>query len=107
MFSHLKKSNIWSTNYYDKLYVNTAECLKKYNDAISLQKIVDFGKGDEVGSYNEFIQRKSDDKPFIRTSDIVNWEVDLYPDYYISDNDLVDIKQNVKVNDVIFTKDGR
>lgn len=109
MFSHLKKSNIWSTNYYDRLYVNTAECLKKYNDAISLQQIVDFGKGDEVGSYsyNEFIQRKSDDKPFIRTSDIVNWEVDLYPDYYISDNDLVDIKQNVKVNDVIFTKDGK
>lgn len=109
MLSQLKESNIWLTNYYDKLYVKTAECLEKYNAAIPLKEIVDIYNGDEVGSenYNEFIQRNFEDKPFIRTSDIVNWEVDLYPDYYISQNDLVDVKQNVKVNDVIFTKDGK
>lgn len=109
MFSKLKESNIWSTNYYDKLYVKTADSLEKCNAAIPLKEVVDIDNGDEVGSenYNEFIQRKFDDKPFIRTSDIVNWEVDLYPDYYISINDLVAIKQNVKTNDVIFTKDGK
>ncbi|MCM1388099.1 MAG: hypothetical protein NC231_12285 [Bacillus sp. (in: Bacteria)] len=109
MFSQLKESNIWSTNYYDRLYVKTADCLKKYNAAIPLRKVVTIDNGEEVGSenYNEFIQRSIDDKPFIRTSDIVNWEVDLYPDSYISKSDLVGIKQNIKTNDVIFTKDGK
>ena len=109
MFSQLKESNIWSTNYYDRLYVKTADCLEKFNSAKRLKEMVDIDNGDEVGSdnYNEFIQRDSDDKPFIRTSDIVNWEVDLYPDYYISESGLADIKQNVKVNDIIFTKDGK
>ena len=109
MFSQLKESNIWSTNYYDRLYVKTADYLEKFNSAKRLKEMVDIDNGDEVGSdnYNEFIQRDSDDKPFIRTSDIVNWEVDLYPDYYISESGLADIKQNVKVNDIIFTKDGK
>ncbi len=109
MFSQMKESNIWSTNYYDRLYVKTADCLERFNSARPLKEMVDIYNGDEVGSknYNKYIQRNFDDKPFIRTSDIVNWEVDLYPDYYISKNDVVDIKQNVKVNDVIFTKDGK
>jgi type I restriction enzyme S subunit len=109
MFSKLKESSIWSTNYYDRLYIKTAASLEKFNAAIPLKEVVDIDNGDEVGSnnYNDFIQRSFGDKPFIRTSDIVNWEVDLYPDYYISESDLVDIKQNVKVNDIIFTKDGK
>lgn len=109
MFSQLKNSNIWSTNYYDRLYVKTANSLEKYNAAILLKEVADIDKGDEVGSenYNEFIQRNPNDRPFIRTSDIVNWEVDLYPDYYISENNLVGIDQNVRANDVVFTKDGK
>ena len=108
-YSQLKESNIWSTNYYDRLYVKTAECLKKYNNAVTLREIVDTHNGDEIGSdnYKEFIQRENGDKPFIRTSDIVNWEVDLYPDYYVSADVLIDINQCVKINDVIFTKDGK
>ncbi len=108
-YSQLQQSNIWSTNYYDKLYVKTAECLKNSNQAIPLRHIADTGNGDEVGSenYKEFIHRERGDKPFIRTSDIVNWEVDLYPDYYVSSDILSVIKQNVKPGDVIFTKDGK
>lgn len=108
-YSQLQESNIWSTNYYDTLYVKTAECLKKYNQAVQLREIVDTGNGDEVGSdnYKEFTQRENGDKPFIRTSDIVNWEADLYPDYYVSSDTLSDIKQSVRPGDVIFTKDGK
>lgn len=108
-YSKLKESNIWSTNYYDELYVKTAEYLKKYNRAVTLREIVDTNNGDEAGSghYKEFLQRESGDKPFIRTSDIVNWEVDLYPDYYIDSKALYGIKQNIKTNDIIFTKDGK
>lgn len=108
-YSELVESNLWSTNYYDRLYVKTAENLKKYNQAVPLKEIAEISNGDEVGSenYHEFIQRDTADKPFIRTSDIVNWEVDLYPDYYIPEEALEDIKQKVRENDVIFTKDGK
>ncbi|MDO5424021.1 MAG: restriction endonuclease subunit S [Eubacteriales bacterium] len=108
-FSELKENNLWSTNYYDRLFVKTAESLKKYNGAIALEEIVEIKSGDEVGSenYHEFIQRKADDKPFIRTSDIVNWEADLYPDYYVAEDDFADLEQDVRVNDVLFTKDGK
>lgn len=109
MYSQLKESNIWSVKYYDRLYVKTATYLKQYNAAIPLKKLVDINNGNEVGSenYKEYIQRNFTDKPFIRTSDIVNWEADLYPDFYISENDLMNIEQNVKTNDIIFTKDGK
>lgn len=36
-YSQLQESNIWSTNYYDTLYVKTAECLKEYNQAVQLR----------------------------------------------------------------------
>ena len=58
-------------------------------------------------NYKEFIERPDDDIPFIRTSDIVNNEVDIYPDYYIPPFAKDGIKQDIKTGDVIFTKDGK
>ncbi|MCI8465203.1 MAG: hypothetical protein HFI63_05010 [Lachnospiraceae bacterium] len=108
-FSELRESNLWSVNYYDRLYVKTAKRLEECNQAVPLGMIVNISRGDEVGSenYKEFIERNREDKPFIRTSDIVNWEVDLYPDYYVSADALEEVKQRVKAGDVIFTKDGK
>lgn len=108
-FSQLEKSNIWSTGYYDKLYVKMSQALKEYNGVKTLRELVDLCHGDEVGSenYKEFIERSEDDKPFIRTSDIVNNEVDIYPDYYIPPYAIDGVKQDVVAGDVIFTKDGK
>ena len=108
-FSQLDESNVWSTSYYDKLYVKMAEALKKYNGVRTLRELVDVCHGDEVGSenYKEFIDRSAKDKPFIRTSDIVNNEVDIYPDYYIPPYAAEGIRQDVTAGDVIFTKDGK
>ena len=108
-FTELNETNMWSTSFYDKLYVKMAALLKEHNNAIPLRDITDMINGDEVGSdcYTKYIERAADDIPFIRTSDIVNNEVDLYPDYYIPSDALVGIVQDVKAGDVIFTKDGK
>ena len=108
-FSELNRSNIWSTSFYNKLYVKVANVLQENLQVKQLSELVNIGHGDEVGSdsYNTYINRTISDKPFIRTSDIVNNEVDLYPDFYISVSDTTNIKQDVQPGDIIFTKDGK
>lgn len=108
-FSELDRCNIWSTGYYNKLYVKVANVLRQQIKVKPLREIVDVCHGDEVGSdsYNSYLDRAIGDRPFIRTSDIVNNEVDLYPDFYISASDPINIKQDIRAGDVIFTKDGK
>lgn len=109
-YSQISDGEIWSPSYYDKLYVKMAKLFEDKNGVKMLREIVDVCNGDEVGSenYKNFIDRTIDeDLPFIRTSDIVNNEVDLYPDYYIPIEATDSVKQDVKPGDVIFTKDGK
>lgn len=108
-FSQLAESNVWSAKFYDRLYVKMAQAIAVHNGVKTLRELVTVCHGDEAGSenYKEYIERNSNDKPFIRTSDIVNYEADLYPDYYIPLPDAEEIKQDVKPGDVIFTKDGK
>lgn len=103
------KNNTWSMNFYDRLYVKVADALVKNNGCYTIREIATTKHGDEVGSncYKEFVDRDLSDKSFIRTSDIVNHEVDLYPDYYIDQCDAKDVKQKCEAGDVIFTKDGK
>ena len=58
-------------------------------------------------NYKYFSEKDTEDKAFIRTSDIVNNELDLYPDYYIAEEVYQEIKQDIKSSDVVFTKDGK
>lgn len=108
-FSELEANNIWSASLYDKLYVKIGNALLAYNNAISLGEIADCKHGDEVGSeqYKTFVERSDSDYAFIRTSDIVNHEVDLYPDYYVEENVYNEIAQDIKEKDILFTKDGK
>ncbi len=108
-FSELNESGIWTAAYYDKLYVKIADAIAANNMMVTLRELVDVATGDEVGSdnYNEYVERSTDDKPFIRTSDIVNNEVDLFPDYYLSKSAIEGLDQDIKPGDVIFTKDGK
>lgn len=73
-----------------------------------IRDICELVHGDEVGSdsYKSFIERNiNKDKPFVRTSDIVNFETDIYPDYYIPSE--LCCEQDVEPGDVLFTKDGK
>ena len=107
--SELLKSDVWSASFFDTLYVKMAETLANNNGVYQLNDIIDPVNGDEVGSdnYIEYIDRSDYDVPFVRTSDIVNNEIDLYPDYYVPIELMYDINQDIKPGDVIFTKDGK
>jgi len=64
--------------------------------------------GDEVGSdnYNLYLEKQNADIPFVRTSDIYNFQVDLSPDYYIPQEISTILNQELKDGDILFTKDG-
>ena len=104
----LFESNVWSTSYYDCLYAKMENAIKENSQFAVIRDICEMIHGDEVGSdsYKTFIERDiNKDKPFVRTSDIVNYEADLYPDYYIPPE--ICCNQDVEPGDVLFTKDGK
>jgi len=121
-FSKIKKENIfsvnlskfaeddlWSPNYSYPLYVNTLKAIQEKWKIIPLGEIAKVKKGDEVGSdnYNKYLNKKDSDVPFIRTSDLVNYEIDQFPDFYIPEEIYQELKQDIKAGDVLFTKDGK
>jgi|GEM_PF-616996 len=60
-------------------------------------------KGDEIGS--AFYQEEG--VPFIKTSDIMNYDIDHEPDCYCSETFLSQLEQNIKTGDIVFAKDGK
>jgi len=121
-FSKIKKENVYSVNLLDfrdadlwtpkysyPLYVNTLKAIKQKWQTVSIGEIATIKKGDEVGSenYNSYLDKKDFDVPFIRTSDLVNYEVDQFPDFYIPKEIYEELNQDVKAGDVLFTKDGK
>lgn len=105
----LFESNIWSVSMYNNTYQLVENKMEENTGIVRLGEIVDVSHGDEVGSdaYISYEDRAESDIPFIRTSDIVNNEPDLYPDYYVSPEDSSSIKQTPQVDDILFTKDGK
>jgi len=94
--------------YYPK-YLNALKAIKKKFKTIKLGDIADIERGDEVGSENycKYTDRKESDVPFIRTSDLVNYEIDNYPDYYIDEEIYKELKQDLKPGDLLVSNDGR
>ncbi|MGQ4874819.1 MAG: restriction endonuclease subunit S [Promethearchaeia archaeon] len=121
-FSNLKKENVFSVNLSDfkdtdlwtpknnyPFYINTIKAIKQKWQTVHIRDIATIEKGNEVGSknYNSYLDKKDSDIPFIRTSDLVNYEVDLFPDYYVPKEIYEEINQDIKEGDILFTKDGR
>ncbi len=102
-------TDILTPKFYFPKYVNTLKVLKKKFKTIKLGEIADIKRGDEVGSknYHKYIDRKDSDVPFIRTSDLVNYEIDNYPDYYVDESIYKELKQDLEAGDIIYTKDGK
>ncbi|MDO5556436.1 MAG: restriction endonuclease subunit S [Clostridia bacterium] len=103
-------NDIWTPKQYGLLYENiNKEIVNRFHVERLDDILSESFHGVEVGSnnYNEYLDKESTDIPFIRTSDIVNNSVDLYPDFYINEDIYANVKQNLKNKDVIFTKDGK
>lgn len=107
--SSFASADMWTPKFSFPIYVGTNQQIKKNWDTTCIGEITDLFKGDEVGSENylDYLQKEADSVPFIRTSDIVNFEIDMYPDYYVPRATYVELGQNFKPGDVLFSKDAK
>lgn len=105
----LNDFDIWNATCHLPFYAENERELKSKFPSVKLGEIVDIKKGDEVGSnnYDTYINKTDTDYAFIRTSDIVNHEIDLFPDYFISEHIYNSVNQELRAGDILFTKDGK
>lgn len=121
-FSKIKSSNFFALQnedynqersmnpaFYYPLYINTMKEIEKNNECIRLGDVATCKKGDEVGStnYKRYLDRKESDIPFIRTTDLINYDIDLYPDFYIEKDIVKSFSQDLLPCDIIYSNDGK
>ena len=75
----------------------------------TLGDIAKISKGDEIGSdnYQDIFSKSNDAIPFARTSDVFNYEVDSYPDFWASSDIYEELDQDFHAGDVVVNNDGR
>lgn len=102
-------NNTWALENFSPLYVNTLKAIQEKFNTVRLGEIADIFKGHEPGAdnYIKYIEKGKTDVPFIRTSDIVNYEVNQYPDFYLSEEIYIELNQDLRAGDILFTKDGK
>jgi type I restriction enzyme M protein len=86
-----------------------AQNLEKSHEIITIQELIDrkvlsISTGDEVGK----LGYGTGEVPFIRTSDLSNWEIKLDPKHNVSREiyEHYRIKQDVRPGDILMVKDG-
>jgi type I restriction enzyme M protein len=108
-FSHIK-NDIFVPNYYDpELKERLSKIDKKQFTLVSIgglvaDKMIDIKRGNEIGS--EHYGKGT--IPFIRTTDIVNWELKIDPIKCVPEEVYHQYKkrQDIKEGDILFNKDG-
>ena len=107
--SDFKDADLWIPKYSYPLYVDTINQIKENFEIVSLNKISDIIAGDEMGrnNYIKYLDRTETDVPFIRTSDILNYGVDLYPDFHVPIELYEETNQDLVSGDILYTKDGK
>lgn len=102
-------ADLWTPMYTYPLYVNTLKAIQSKWQMVTVGEITDLKKGDEVGSdtYIDYLDKRKTDIPFVRTTDIVNYEIDQYPDFFIPEEIYNELEQGFQNGDVLFTKDGK
>lgn len=101
--------DLWTPKYSYPLFVNTLKAIQKEWRTVPIGEIADLKKGVEVGSdaYIGYLDKRKSDVPFVRTSDIVNYEIDQYPDFFVPEEIYNELGQGFQNGDVLFTKDGK
>ena len=93
---------ILTPNYY-RADVNDTISLIQADSLLHRFNVDNLSNGDEIGSENYL----DSGIPFIKTSDIINYDVDYEPDCYCTKEIASGLMQDVKKGDVLFTKDGK
>ena len=105
------RNNIFIPDYYDPELKKKLMDMNFSNDysiksigELVTEKVISTRRGNEIGS--QFYG--NGDIPFIRTSDIVNWELKIDPTKCVPEDVYKKYKKNqdIKANDILFVKDG-
>lgn len=105
----IEKESLWTPNYSRPKYREMSKYLEEKFPCLNLREVCSIESGNEIGSenYTGYLQAREDFLSFIRTTDIVNYQADPFPDFYVSP-ELADIyQQNLKPRDILFTNDGK
>ncbi len=99
----------FSPSYYNPFYLATIKKMKQKSDTVTLGSFSDIQKGNEPlsNNYKKYSQKNMTDIPFIRTSDIINYEIDNYPDFVVSKELFTKYQQDIEIGDILFTNDGK
>lgn len=100
--STLFSKTMLTPNFYRDDIRKTINCVVANKKTIKLN-MQNIKKGNEIGS--AFYQDEG--IPFIKTSDIMNYDIDHEPDCYCSESFLTQLGQEIKFGDVLFAKDGK
>ena len=103
------KNNVLCPRYYNPtisqelIHLNDTHDLVLFNDLLD-RGILEISTGDELGK----LAYGTGDIPFVRTSDISNWELKADPKHGVDRSfyDSLKKKQDVQVNDILMVKDG-
>ena len=101
--------NVLAPRYYDPEVDAALERLRATHDLVTVQKLLDDGvleisTGHEVGK----LEYGGGTVPFVRTSDISNWEIKRDPKHCVSEEvfEALAAKQDVRVGDILMVRDG-
>jgi len=101
--------NVLAPRYYNPEADSTLDSLKDTHDLKTIgdlvkENVLEIKRGNEIGGMNY----GSGNIPFVRTSDISNWEVKIDPKQGVSEEiySQYKIKQDVQENDLLMVKDG-
>ncbi len=103
------KDDIFLPKYYNPDIANRLNYLKKTHKLVNFgelvtEELLEVSTGHEVGK----LAYGTGDIPFIRTSDIANWEIKLDPKHGLS-KELYEVyskRQDVRENDILMVRDG-
>lgn len=103
------KDNVLAPRYYDPEPAEMLQQLAATHDLVSIgelldQNVIEMKTGDEIGK----LAYGTGSIPFIRTSDISNWEIKLDPKHGVSEEiyQRYATKQDVREGDILMVRDG-
>ncbi|MCL2039158.1 MAG: N-6 DNA methylase [Bacteroidetes bacterium] len=107
--SQLEQTNFWIPKHFSPYYKQAIDNVINKYKLVKLGDIATFKAGKEPGSSNyiDFIDRNETDIPFIRTGDLVNFSINQIPDKFVDEAIYVKLNQDIRANDILFTKDGK
>ena len=102
-------NRIYIPKYYDPNVINYLKKLEQSHELISFQELIDrniveVATGNEIGK----MAYGTGDIPFVRTSDISNWEIKTIPKQGVSEVIYREYaeSQDVRVGDILLVRDG-